>query len=388
MSSELARSLLLADAITPEGLARALFATLTEEVALEEALVSTGAIDERRLQDELARWDGPTIQNVAPVPELVERLPAGLCRRLLALPIRVDPRTGTVDVAVADGRDPHPAAEVGHHLRAPVRAVRARLSTLIGAIERLDQTQGAHALAAPMWVPSPHYSRESQARPASPKQTPLWGTPIVNLERPPPPSVEMPIPLMRRAEAAPATLRDPEPVFPLPPSSRTSRSRPKAPAPLPLPDVSPVIASLEAAGDRDSILAIMLSGVRGVARRVALLVVKRDVFIGWSCSPELGSAERLRELQIPTNVPSVFATVAASGASYLGPVFDAPAHEGFVAVCGALSRDVAVAPVRVAQRPAVLIVADELADTALSTKHIDEIAEAGGQALTRLLRKR
>lgn len=382
MGSELARSLLLADAITPDGLARALFASLTQEIALEEALLETGAIDERQLQSELARWDGPSIQNVVPVPELIARLPKGLCRRLLALPIRVDPRTGTVDVAVADGRDPHPAAEVGHHLRAPVRAVRARLATLIGAIEKAEHGEhGVHVLAAPLWVPA-----SPAAKPAQPsRETPMWGTPIVTVEpKPPPPSVEMPIPLMRRAEPAPQTERDPEPVFSLPQSS----ARPARTPTLPLPDPAPVLASLEAAHDRDAILAIVLSGARAVARRVALLVVKRDAFVGWACSPELGSATRLRALQIPTSVPSLFATVASSAAPYLGPVYDTPAHQPFVELCGTLSRDVALTCVRVAGRPAVLVVADELADPALSTKHLDQIADAAGKALERLLRKR
>ena len=40
------------------------------------------------------------------------------------------------------------------------------------------------------------------------------------------------------------------------------------------------------------------------------------------------------------------------------------------------------------ERPAVLVVADELGDTMLATKRIEEIARAAGDALLRILRSR
>lgn len=288
MSLELGRALLLSGAITPDALARALLATRTRDIAFEEALLSEGAIDERGLQVELGRWDGPTIHNVIPVPELVARLPRGMCRRLLAWPIRVDALTGTVDVAVADGRDPHAPAEIGRHLKAPVRAVRAPL----GALRRA-----------------------------------LQGKP-------------------------------------------------------------PVLAGLENARDRDSIVAIVLSAAGGVARRVAVLVARRDAIVGWSCSPEFGSASRLQELRMPSSVPNVFLAVAGSGTSYLGPVSRTPPHSALLEIAGTLTSDVAIAPVCVAGRCALLIVADELSDPALSTRALDEIARAAGDAIARILRRR
>lgn len=373
----LSRALLLSDAITPDTLARALFASIKQQIALERALVETGAIDELRLQEELARWDGPVIQSVVPVPDLVQRLPKGLCKRLLALPIRLDPRTGTIDVAVADGRNEHIAKEMGYHLSAPVRLVRAKLVTLFAAIDRLEQ-HGAHALAAPLWAPT--IPREHNG----PRRTPMWGTPIVSLDKKsePPPSVEMPIPLMR--SVGPDTIREPEPTFDLAQSSR--RPRVNAPS-LPLPDPSPILESLRAAKERDEIIAILLQGTRAAARRAAILVVKRDAFVGWSCTPELGSAQALRGVMIPTSIPSALAKAASEG-TVLGPLPKTPAHEPLLAVMGSTSPDVAISPVKVAGKPALLIVADELADPALSTKHIDTIAEEAGHALARLVRKR
>src|SRR5258706_13798215 len=178
MSTELARALLLSDAVTPEGLARAMFAGISENRPLERTLVTTGAIDERRLQEELARWDGPAIQNVVPVLPLVARLPKGICRRLVALPIRLDPRTGTVDIAVADGRNPHGANELAYFLGAPIRVVRAKLTTLLQAIQKLEEIDRSPQ-PPPIWVPPP-----SGRAAMVPKETPMWGTPIGQLDRP------------------------------------------------------------------------------------------------------------------------------------------------------------------------------------------------------------
>lgn len=384
MSTELARALLLSDAITPDGLARAMFSSLSENRPLERTLVTTGAIDERRLQEELARWDGPSIQNVVPVLPLVARLPKGICRRLVALPIRLDPRTGTVDVAVADGRNPHAVTELGYFLGAPVRAVRAKLTTLLAAIQKLEEIDRSPQ-PAPVWAPPPTAHRP----PMIPRETPLWGTPIVNLDKQPsdrprsdssPPSVEMPIPLLRSYEE-PDTQREPEPTFDLVPSQRIR------PATLPLPDLGPVLASLRSASDRDAVLSIALSGVRGVARRAAILVVKKDTFVGWSCTPEFGSANALRNVSIPTGIPSILATASAGG-MYLGPIFEDDAHRPLLAVMGTVTRDVAVCAVKVGGKTAMLVVADELADTALSTKHMEAILAAAGQALTRLVRRK
>ena len=373
---DLCRALLLSDALTPDGLARALFASLRQNAPIEKTLIETGAIDERRLQEELARWDGPTIQSVVPIPDLVAQLPKGACKRLLALPIRRDPRTGTIDVAVADGRATHAVAEIGFHLRAPVRAVRAKLSTILAVIERLEKP-GVHPLAAPMWEEGVPRQEVRHV----PRETPMWGTPIVSLEQKKdsqPPSMEMPIPLLRR-NAPPDTVREPEASFDLP----QSRRRPL----LPIPDPAPLIEQLREAKDRDTIIQLLLSAARQAARRAAILVVKRDAFVGWSCTPELGSAEALRNVMIPTSVPSVLAKAAADG-TFLGPIAETEAHAPLLAVMGKTSADVAIAPVRVAGRPALLVVADDLADPALSTKHIDRIADEAGLALARIVRHR
>src|SRR5215472_11357664 len=118
---------------------------------LARALVSVGAVGERRLEEELARVEAPTVRNIRPDVELMQKLPAGLCLRLAAIPMRVDPISGMVVVAALDVRDPHPAQEMAYHLGAPVHVVRATLDTLRDALELYP---GIRPLAAPMGNPA------------------------------------------------------------------------------------------------------------------------------------------------------------------------------------------------------------------------------------------
>jgi hypothetical protein len=440
---ELGRALLLADAVTPSALARALFAVATEGVPLPRALVALGAMRHDRLEEELARVEGPVVRHVVPLPDLVAQLPPGLCSRMLALPIRQDPRTGTVDVAVADARDPHAAREIGFFLKAPVRIVRAPLAAIEAALDRTVTASAtrAEALAAPIWM--------AEKPPMPPRQstTPIWGTPIPRRStmppgpgtmRPTPPSSmppSMPLlltrpPLPRTSFASPplptfassGTLHSPqapamrptldedgEPILEL----RTNNMRgpmsfsesvttapfgyteggevrvlsgSEAPG-LPFPDASAVIGLMRGAGTRDQVLGALLSGVRAVARKVALFVLKQNAYVGWTCTPELGHVAAIRQVSIPVALPSVF-TTAAAGSTYLGPLYRNEASSQLLDVMEKASRDVSIAAVRVQGRPVVLIVADELGDTLLATQRIEELARAAGDALARVVKRK
>jgi hypothetical protein len=52
---------------------------------------------------------------------------------------------------------------------------------------------------------------------------------------------------------------------------------------------------------------------------------------------------------------------------------------------GSASRDVAAVSVRVAGRPVMVLLVDELADSMSGTRRMDELARAAGEALARLL---
>jgi len=216
-------------------------------------------------------------------------------------------------------------------------------------------TQGAVTIPAPA---------EAKGPPKDDVRHTMVTTPAPRSEAPP--SVKIP-----RSQRAPA-LRTMSPSMGMPL--------------LPLPDASPILAAMDEANDRDAIIALLMSGMRSTARRVAVMAVKRDSFLGWSCNAEFGDARAWRSVQVPSSVPSVLAT-AAAGTPYLGPLFRTDGHEPILAFMKETSRDVAVIGVRVDMHPALVLIADELADTALTTKRLEQLAKAAGGALGRLIRK-
>lgn len=193
--------------------------------------------------------------------------------------------------------------------------------------------------------------------------------------RPPPVSVRAPS--QRPSGAPPISVRAPSVRPPGEPKPRTTQS-------FPAPDTSQAVAALRTAHDRDTILGITQAGARGVARRVAIFVAKRGDYVGWSCTPELGDEGELRAVTVPAEAPTVLAWASAEG-SYLGPL-DPSAHGAILSVMGTATRDVAAVPIRVSGKTAAVVVADELGDTMIGTKRLEEIARAAGEALLRVVR--
>lgn len=430
MAFELGRTLILADAVAPESLAHALLVVATSGVCLPRALVAVGAIEVDRLEEHLARADAPMLRHVVPVPELVEKLPHGLCERLLAIPVRQDPRTGTVDVAVVDARDTHARDETAFWLEAPVRLVRTSFAAMDAALKRtrIVPERGVRSLAAPIWVPigkevrkvaeTPLYGTRAVADPVDDEEDDLTRTEIGDF-----PNVDpnIPIPLSRRSlrpvsivevdgasvaigiEGANA-VHEQEPVVDLrqrkrasvppaaepSPASRTPITArgpyaPNAPT-LPFADIGTIVEALRTAGDRDKIVDLVLAGARTVARRVAVFAVKRDELGGWACTPELGDRAALRKTRIPLDAASLF-TRAVEGGTHLGRLAKIDAHAAlFEVMHGAPANEVAVTGIRIEGRPGLVVLADEVGDTLIATRRLDELARVAGDAFAALLR--
>lgn len=432
MTFELGRALLLSRAVSPDGLSRALGVTIEPGMPLARALVGLGLVNEDDLQEELARSDVmPALTEVHPRLDLLPLLPTGICNRLAAMPVDVDD-PGTVVVAVLDPRDTYIAEEFAYHLRRPVQLVRAPYTILREALVN-------YATSVQSVVPPPGVRRE---RRRAISYTPAWGTPL----EPAPPSEPSPgarpfssVPVQLPAVVASVTTStrrffagmhsapseppppepDPmiaepttaEPVFELrrgpnmtltdiePPTQRV-RDAPAFPllASLPtalpsltpealpeyFPDPASTLGQLRAAVDRDEVLGLVEKSARAVARRVALFVVRKDALVGWSCSPEFGDPAALRALAISTRTPSLLNTVL-DGAVYLGPLLGSVGTT-LLQVMTSASRDVAIVAIRVAERPAVLVVCDELNDTLLATRHLEIMAKVAGEALERVVR--
>jgi hypothetical protein len=496
-ADELTKALLLEEVAAPRAIADALFASVTGGVPLLQALVDSGAASPDVVARYLGRSEAPFLRQVVPVLELVERLPRGLCKRLLALPVRHDAITGTVDVVVADTADPHPANEIGFHLGTPVRLVRAPMSAIEEALRRLRMSSSRDHL--PAATPSagerfnePTSDKSLAARPnavaperrvpprrglvvdtdsvpppapaqATRTQTPPWGTPVHVIgpqqARPasdPPKSgygSEIPIPLTRKTfypgttsggtqrppafiepggaglgegyafdtaglrdvvektaapritSTAPAALgrhstpaRQPIGSFiPGPPSlpgesglaayAGVKPTLGSKSSHLSVPELSGVLAALRNASSRDEILDLVLTGARMVALKVALFVVKKGGYLGWVGTSEFADRAALQSVLIPLDASSIFDRAVREDL-YLGPIRYDDVHAPLLRVIKNPSRDVAAVPIRVSGKTAVIILADELGDTMIGTRRLEELARAAGDAFARIVRTR
>ncbi len=391
MSFALARSLLLADAVTADALAKALLVSATRGTSLVRALLTTRAIDALRLEQQLERGEAPYMRHVAPVMSLVQQLPPGLCERLLALPVRRDPRTGTIDVAVVDARDPHPVQEVAHWLRAPVRMVRTSLAAMDAALRRLDakpEPPGVRPLAPPIWVPAP-------GEPIDLARTPAYGLPAVDESKLAGADEEIPIPLKRRS-LAPDTVVDVgppavegEPRSEGEPVLELRRRKSSNPPEQPLLPTESVLARIRETADRDRILELVVEGVRSVAPRVAVFAVRKDSLVGWTCSPEMADRAELRAARFtPGAATALDGVLGSEGATFVRIPKDATHAPLLAGLSRAPAGFVALVPIRVDSRAVALVMADGYGDELATAKRMEEVAQAASEALARLLRER
>ncbi len=301
-------------------------------------------------------------------------------------------------MAVVDARDGHAAEEVAFWLRAPVRVVRTSLASMDAALRRLEARPaplGMEALAPPMGAPE----RE---------EPPAAGDPG--------PGPNIPIPLTRRNQAAldaapmvaPAEERDAgaharDPVLDLsrrkappsapaeatpPPTQRGPFSTSVEPAPK-VGDIRSVVERLKTASDRDRIVDLVVEGARTVAKRVAVLAIKRDAIVGWACSPEVADQATFRKVRLSTAAPTVLTEALEQGGAWLARFPRNLAHAPLLEMLKqSPSDDIAIAGVGVEGRPALAIVAADLADPSVAKKCVAELSVVAGEALARLLRER
>jgi hypothetical protein len=156
---------------------------------------------------------------------------------------------------------------------------------------------------------------------------------------------------------------------------------------LPFPEMSGIHAALRNASSRDDVLELLLTGARMIALKVALFVVKRGGYLGWLATPEFGDRAALQSVLIPLEETSIFDRAVREDL-YLGPIRNDETHAPLLRVMRNPSRDVAVVPVRVSGKTAVIILADDLGDTMLGTRRLEELARAAGEGFARIVRTR
>lgn len=423
MSVDLALRLLRSGVVPDGDVEGALLDSLQRGVAFPLAFAERGPVLAQLMERELARSAAPLIRTVRALPELMAVLPPGLCPHLLAVPVRRDARTGTIDVAAVDPLDAHVPAEFVFHLGAPVRVLRAPLAEVLAALEALpDMPIAPHIVPAPepegIEGGTPAFGMRAVRRdgpahidhgrtPAKPRSVPKF--------RPPPPTEsrsagsEPPIPLVRRPVAPgrwprrkgtnPGVGSVPPPAIGVledeagDPVIGLFRSKPPSGPDRPIGSASPLrsqddfglaLMALAEAETPNAVAEQLVLGLGTVARSVLVLAVRGSGYDGRTGN--VGSTTDIRALHVPAAEPSVL-TTAAKGGHYLGPLPRTSVHDGIARLLGDTD-EVYVVPVVVSGRPALMVVVAGFASSFEATRRADSLAGAAGEAVEQILLRR
>jgi hypothetical protein len=323
-----------------------------------------------RFDRELERIEAPSIEMVRPEAEQLALLPAGRAARLGVVPVRRDPRTGRVDVAVLDPIDPHMSAELEFHLGSKVRLLRAEPEAVQGALAGSSARMPSgpplplvrKAITGDVSRP-PEPARPSDFR--APSEPPPPSEPVLSLSRP------KPVPSPGLASGPAAT----------PPTVASRAPAPAAQEPLlPLDEVR---ATFDRTRTPDDVVAALLLGL--APARAVVLAVRSNAFVGRAGSPELSQVS-VRQVTIAASQPSVVQTATRSG-FYLGALPHTPAHEGLRSLFGETEEEMYVVAVSASGHPSLVVVCEPsaLGGSLDATRRADALVVQAGAALERIL---
>jgi hypothetical protein len=305
------------------------------------------------MERELERSEAGEIHWVRPHPDLIQRLPAGLCDRLLAVPVHEDSHSGQVDIAAVDVLSPHVAAEFAQHLSAPVRVLRANLSLLRGALQAASKLEAERADS----------------------RSPLVG----GSEVPPRFPSDAPIPLVKR----PMFSQRPE----LEPILNLPRAKAFTPEPLfgfelPFEDAAAEFARCDSAEQ------VARAICRCLEPALAMVVAVRAGSLEVRATTR-GIGERpVNNFSLPTGKNSVF-DIAVRAGFYLGPLPASPVHTELRALLpDAAAEEVYSAPVLVASRPVLALLMARFGPSLDATRRADRLIAAASAAIERILVQR
>jgi hypothetical protein len=155
-------------------------------------------------------------------------------------------------------------------------------------------------------------------------------------------------------------------------------------------DVRGLLARLESASDRDTIVEVLLGAALAVFEYAALFWVQGGIVHGWrGATPD--ATQRLVRVSLSVEVPSVFQTIYATGGHYLGPLPQNSANAKLLADMGRPApRAALLAPISVGGKLAAILWADNGAQ-AVSAKRVAAIlllSQRAGLCFEGLIRRR
>lgn len=394
MTVELARRL-IESGVPLADIEAALLLVVEQGLSLPEALAERDAGLLSRVEQELARSELPSVLTVRASPELFARLPVGMCRRLLAVPVHVDPRTGRVDVAAVEPLDPHIGQEFAYHLDQPVRVLHASLEAVKAALDRLQHGAKVSVLpprrvsdrALSSDAPIPLVKLDTGARSDAP--IPLVRRSMLPIRAPsavPPRSV--PPRAVPEAEGVALSWRSKPPPVDLVASAAQLDEEARAPA-VPAVAAAPTLTArerLEQASAPEFVLEVLRDCLAPAASIV--FAVKNASFDGRVASPAVEARAQVKQISLLSHQPSVLETAVKSG-FYLGPVPNTPNHRELRdALPPDAVNEVYVTVITVSDRPSLVWLLAGFEQSLDLTRRADEIALVAGRVLARILRER
>jgi len=362
------------------------------------------------LDGELSRFRGPSVAGPLAIDVLqIARLPDGLCKRFLAVPLQVEPTSTRWAIAVADPFDEHVSAEISFHLGGAVDVFRAPLDAIFAAVQQTEAGKYSASAIPLLEVDDEHTpafgtavvkaSRRPSSHWSSGENTPVERrhTPRRGLSLPPiqitESQSEPPIPLVRpiphrSAEIGNNPRRHSEPLAPLKTARFIETLRPQAPispsVTTPTEATTQILTDLENKQTAREILRGIGEAVSAVAKRAAVFSVHTGKFELEYIFP----SDLARKFSIATNDQSLL-QIACQAGYYLGSLMRGVQSDALAELL-AISTDseIYVVPVVVAERSAALIVAGLIDNTFAATRLIDHIAKRGGAVLEQLVHRR
>jgi hypothetical protein len=348
--------------------------------AVQRGVSLTQAVHERHpelvelLERALDRSDFPAIHTVRPLADLVRSLPAGMCERLLALPVHRDSRTERVDVASVDALDGHVASEFAFHLGVPVRVLRAPFSEVVAALE------GLHASG----IFLPGLSNIL----AGDRSEPDAVIPLVKKSLAPNPAwtPDAPAVTFIRPESSPPEDGSPEPVLSLRRPKPFAASEPDRAGPPWALEFEAAVAALDGAESPEQVVTCLCDGLSPV--RALVFAVRNATFDVRGGSAALGSPHELRAISVPSGNGSLLDAATRVG-FYLGPFAQLAALTSLEGKWAApVGSDCYARAVNVSERPSLIVLMAGFSESTEATRRADVLARSAGSALERIVRLR
>ncbi len=404
---ELGRRLQVAGTVQVGELRRAVADAVLNNRPFARALADASPTARTELERRSAAFPG----DVPFDPALVRKVPPGFCAQLLVVPVRTDPRTGTVEAAAVDPRDPHLAAELSFHVDAPVRLLAAPLEEIERTAAQIERRRTGEMLAqrrpgllvvdeedviVPL-VRRPRQSLPPREEPGPAERAPTQlGAALAAPVGAPAGRSTRGLRARRRAALARAAadgrrLRRAHPqgarrAGPGDPARGAARSAARSYEPRmpPFPSLTPILEAIDSAPERDTLVAAIVRGIGTSARAAVLLAPRRGRFMGIGASYDL--ADVVRGATVPTSPLIDEAIAEGERFGALDPVADRELGE----LLGLAHDDLTPLLVHVAyvaSKPALLLVAIGMGDPAEASRRGRVLATAAGGALTRFLKR-